>query len=83
MKSPTITADELRAEVERLNLNRSYPKGFTTREFAEAMGLSYGVGQAKLSSLISRGHARFLGNRPMTRMDGRAGVNPVYGLVKK
>jgi hypothetical protein len=76
--------DKLQAALD--GLKKSSPEGFTAREFAEAVGASYGVGQRKLSELVGKGRAKFVGNRPITRMDGRPGVNPVYSLcngVKK
>lgn len=77
-----ITTDELRAEVERINLNRTHPSGFTCKEFAAAMGWAYGTAQRKLSILVQTGHAKFVGNRPVTRMDGKPGINPVYAVIK-
>lgn len=83
MKTATINADELRAEVERLNLQKTHPKGFTSREFSEAVGCHLETAQRRLSALVREGHVKFIGHRPTTRIDGRANSIPVYALLKK
>lgn len=64
-------------------LNKSYPKGFTSREFAENTGVCLRVAREKIAALHAQGKVKFMGNRPTTRMDGRANVVPVYALTRK
>lgn len=64
-------------------LKKEYPKGFTSREFAEQTGVCLRVAREKLAALSAAGKLKYVGSRPMIRMDGRANTVPVYALAKK
>ncbi len=83
MKSATITMDELRAELDSLSLQKNHPKGFSAIEFEDALGVSHSIAQQRLSKLVRLGYVKYLGNRPITRIDGRQNIRPVYAIVKK
>ncbi len=65
------------------SLRKKSPKGFTTDEFADELDISIGNARVKLSKLVRKGMVACVGRRAITRMDGMAGVVPVYSRTNR
>jgi hypothetical protein len=63
-------------------LKKKSPDGFTAWEFADEHGCSVPKARQEIGLLIREGVLQFAGNRSVIRIDGRAGVNPVYAQKK-
>lgn len=62
-------------------LKKDYPKGFTSREFAEASGCCVRIARDRMAALYAAGKIKCVGMRPIIRMDGKAGRIPVYNVA--
>jgi hypothetical protein len=80
----TKTASALDAwldELHQLQRSRPSPQGHTTVELAAAWGVTTAVTLVRLKALIAAGRAKFAGNKPTVRIDGRPTTSPAYALV--
>lgn len=80
MSSPTLTLDELLAEVERVHGNQ--PQGVSMRELCAAVGhTAKWVSERLLRPALASGRARFVGRRRVPGIDGRMQLIPVYAFA--
>ncbi len=80
----TKTASALDAwldELQQLQRSRPSPQGHTTVELAAAWNVPVSSALMRLKALIAAGRARFAGNKPIVRIDGRPTTSPAYALV--
>jgi len=78
MTELSITLEELRAELERLD--GECQEGFTTEEMAKAIGYSAPVCRGMLRTLVRNNKAKCVGRRKSYRIDGSICWIPVYRL---
>lgn len=80
MSSPTLTLDELLAEVERVHGNQ--PQGVSVKQLCATTGHNRDwVRMTLLQPAITAGRARFVGRRREPRIDGAMALVPVYAFA--
>jgi len=76
----TITPSEILSELERLNAQKV--EGFTSREFAECMGVCTATARLYMRRLFAEGRLVCVGRRRSTDISGRRCETPLYRLRK-
>lgn len=75
-----IRIDEVLAELARLDAEQ--PEGFTSRELADAMGLSLRTAGERLRVWVRAGRVEYAGDRATQTIRQRGSLTPVYRLKR-
>jgi hypothetical protein len=76
----SIREDEWLRELEKLSSRGKGDDGFTTREWAEKLGVSVKLASDKLGVAFRQGRLK-RGTRNIERMDGKRNQVPVYSIL--
>jgi len=71
-----IDYDKIMSELDNLSSD-----GFTANEMAQAINRTPAISRQKLRALVEKGIVYYVGDRRITRIDGRPGVVPVYAAT--
>jgi hypothetical protein len=77
----TATGTFTLIEYELERISQAAPDGFSVAEMCEAVNHGPKWCCEKLRKLMAAGRVEYAGNRPVKRIDGRAGNVPVYRMV--
>jgi len=80
MKPNPISIEELTRAFDEIKYNDK--DGMTSREFADAWGVSVRVARERIKKMLAAGMAKFNGRKQRTKMDGKVDYIPVYVLTK-